>query len=69
MLQRLDSARASQWFDALGRVDLSKHSFDVFLEGDHPIPAYRPLSGSKAPTFLSVKARDFVIVQVKRQVA
>ncbi len=36
---------------------------------DHVSPAVSPLAGTKAPTFLSVRPRDFVIVEGEQQVA
>ena len=36
---------------------------------DHFSTAISPLAGTKPPTFLSVKAGDFVIVQAAQQVA
>jgi hypothetical protein len=36
---------------------------------DHLSPAISPLEGIKPPTFLSVKAGDWVIVQAAQQVA
>lgn len=36
---------------------------------DHATTAVSPLEGTKAPTFLSVKAGDWVIVQAAQQIA
>ena len=36
---------------------------------DHVSPAVSPLAGTKAPTFLSVRCGDFVIVEGEQQVA
>ena len=37
------------------------------MSTDHLSPAVSPLDGTKAPTFLSVKTGDWVIVQAQQQ--